>query len=211
MSTVTPEKLSSNELLQKHGPTGSLLLTLQRYALLGWGLALFMVFAFVLAVLASTLSRKPIIVVNEQGQLIGQVDITNSIHRKDDEIVASAKFFARNYLNINSATVFDDYAQAINLMGPAFRDRTLKAVREDGYLAKIKDGNTTSRITWAEKDAIGFQRHSNDRADVQLRGHILIAGSPNKSVPFNVVVSLTVVPRSTLNTYGVVVTGVKDA
>ena len=83
---TAPKRLEPNELLGRHGPTGWLILRLQRYALTGW-IAFFLLLAvFILLVFASTLAPKPVVAVNAAGRVLGRMEYLGPDSRSNIEI-----------------------------------------------------------------------------------------------------------------------------
>ena len=202
-----------NELIHQHGLQGSLMLRLQRFSLLGWGLFILLLLGNIVVVAIDRMIPEPVIAVDESGRVLGTFEFMDASQRTNDEILAGATFFVRNYVNVNSATIFEDYAAAVNMMAPALASSTLADVRRSGYLTAIKEGETDSRIRFASGDgAPTIVRREGLEATVHLRGDIIVRylnGEENKT-PFDLTVSMELVPRTTLSTHGLKVTAIKE-
>ena len=202
-----------NELIHQHGLQGSLMLRLQRFSLLGWGLFILLLLGNIVVVAIDRMIPEPVIAVDESGRVLGTFEFMDASQRTNDEILAGATFFVRNYVNVNSATIFEDYAAAVNMMAPELASSTLADVRRSGYLTAIKEGETDSRIRFASGDgAPTIVRREGLQATVHLRGDIIVRylnGEENKT-PFDLTVSMELVPRTTLSTHGLKVTAIKE-
>ena len=202
-----------NELIHQHGLQGSLMLRLQRFSLLGWGLFILLLLGNIVVVAIDRMIPEPVIAVDESGRVLGTFEFMDASQRTNDEILAGATFFVRNYVNVNSATIFEDYAAAVNMMAPELASSTLADVRRSGYLTAIKEGETDSRIRFASGDgAPTIVRREGLQATVHLRDDIIVRylnGEENKT-PFDLTVSMELVPRTTLSTHGLKVTAIKE-
>jgi hypothetical protein len=212
IKNVKPAKSKANELLAMHGPTGFLIRRLQRYSLLGWGLFFATLCLHMTIVLVSTVASKPVVVVNESGQMVGTIDYLKPSSRSDQEILATSQRFLVRYMSLNSETIFDDYAEAMNLMHSDLQKLTKEALKHDNYLARVAKAKTRSRIIFAQgKDApVILERHDLD-ATVRLRGVIQLDGTSERiEKPFDTTLLVRAVARNTNNTAGLVITERRD-
>ena len=210
--TEEPLKLTPNELLAKHGPAGWLVRRLQAYALLGWilfGVKLALHFALILV---STLSPRPIVAVDASGRVLGTLEYLSPTSRSDADILAASMRFADDYLSLNSATIFNDYAAAMNMMAPDLLHATEQALHQDDYLARVAASRTRSWIEWAPADAAPrvLSRHGLD-AQVRLRGTLYVDG-PGGEVqkPFDMTLETRAVARNSFNTAGIEILARRD-
>ena len=216
---TTPERLKPNDLLRLHGRSGALVLRLERYALAGW-IAFFTLLAvFVLLIFVSTLAPKPVIAVDAAGRVLGRVEYLNPATRSDDEIIAGAEHFLDNYLSLNSATIFSDYAAALNMMTPALRHATLKALQrgalygQGDYLARVHEAAARSRISFfPTSDGTRVLDRHGAHVLVRVRGiiHVYTGDNHRSKRAFDTTLNLTVVPRTTLDTAGLEISGIRD-
>lgn len=206
-------KQHRNDLIMQHGVQGSLLLRLQRYAMLGWVLFFLLLLVNITLVALDRIIPDPVIAVDESGRVLGTFEFMDASQRTPEEILAGARYFVRNYVNVNSATIFEDYAAAVNMMSPQLAKTTLAEVRRTGYLSAIREGETESRIRFARgKDAPAIVRREGLDATVHLRGDIVVryqAGKENVT-PFDLTVYMQLVPRTTLSTHGLQITAIKE-
>lgn len=199
------EKQPTNENLKAHGMAGSLYMKLQRTAIIGWSLFFLLLLLVFIYAIVSALVPSQVIAVDESGRILGTFEYMDSSQRTNEEIIAGAQFFARNYVNVNSATIFDDYASAVNMMTPGFSKQVLTDVRRSGYLTAVKEADTTSRVHfYTGKNKPQIIRREGNEASVNLKGDIAIIyiDGNEKRTPFDITVSLKLVPRSTLSTHG---------
>ena len=204
---------NQNELIHNHGIQGSLLLKLQRFSMLGWGLFFFLLIANMIVVAIDQIIPDPVIAVDESGRVLGTFEFMDATQRTNDEILAGAMTFVRNYVNVNSATIFEDYSDAVNMMSPTLAKSTLADVRRSGYLTAIKEGETESRITFLSgKAAPALIRREGLEAGVHLRGDIVVRYLEGKArrTPFDLTVFMKLVPRTTLSTHGLQIVEIKE-
>ncbi len=74
VSLSAPAKIEKNNLLKAHGQTGWLIVRLQRYALLGWGLFFVLFFILLGSYFLNMVLPRPVMVVDSEGQYVGDVD-----------------------------------------------------------------------------------------------------------------------------------------
>ncbi|MHB8454001.1 MAG: hypothetical protein ACYDDO_04730 [Acidiferrobacterales bacterium] len=214
-----PEKLKPNEILRQHGPAGWLIVRLQRYALTGWIAFFALLCVFVLLVFVSTLAPRPVVAVDAAGRVLGQMEYLDPANRSDAEIIAGAERFLDDYLSLNSATIFEDYAAALNMMTPGLRKATLAALQRtlataDGdYLARVRAAQTRSRVRFSDtpSGARILTRHGSF-IQVRIAGRIHVIGSDNhESVrPFDTTLTVAIVARTSNDTAGLEVAGITD-
>jgi len=173
----------------------------------------------VLLVFVSTLAAKPVVAVDAAGRVLGRMEYLDPASRSDDEIIAGAKRFLDDYLSLNSATIFDDYAAALNMMTPALRRSTLSALRhshnpgQGDYLARVRAAQARSRITFAEApDGARILERHGSLARVRIRGTIRVIARDNRASEqrFDTTVLLAIVARTTADTAGLQVAGMRD-
>jgi hypothetical protein len=204
---------NQNELIHRHGLQGSLMLRLQRFSMLGWGLFFFLLVANILVVAIDQIIPDPVIAVDESGRVLGTFEFMDASQRTNDEILAGAAYFVRNYVNVNSATIFEDYSAAVNMMSPKLAKATLGDVRRSGYLTAIKEGESESRITFLSgKEKPTLIRREGLDATVHLRGDIVVRylNSKERRTPFDLTVLMRLVPRTTLSTQGLQIVEIKE-
>ena len=216
---TAPRRLEPNELLGQHGPNGWLILRLQRYALAGWIAFFGLLVVFVLLVFVSTLAPKPVVAVNAAGQVLGRMDYLGPDSRSNAEIIAAAKRFLDDYLSLNSATIFDDYAQALNMMSPALRHAALAALRHGGgaggsdYLARVRAADARSRLSFdAPPRGVRILERHGLTARLRVRGAIHIRDQAGRATvrPFDMTLDVAIVARTLANTAGLEVTGIRE-
>lgn len=207
----TPEKLGANDILKKHGPAGWLVRSLQRYAMLGWLLFFILLGMIFVTNLVKMFVPQPVFAVDEAGHLLGVIEYLKPTSRTDQEIIAASKYFIQNFLSLNSATIFEDYAAAMNMMASAYLAETQKAVKDDNYLARVAAAKSRSWLEFAATDGAKIVERRNMNAQVRLRGNIVVdAGGGRVEKPFDVMLETEVVARNTNNTSGLVILNRKD-
>ena len=215
---MTPEKLSAKQILAKHGPTGWLVRRLQRYALLGWALFVLTLCAHFLIVALSTIAPRPVVTVDAAGRVLGTVEYLEPGARTDFEIMASVKRFSMLFLSLNSATIFEDYAEAMNMMDDELLQLTTASLAKSGegelnYLARVAAAKARSWLEFAADDGVVLLERRGSQALVRVKGNIVIDGGSQDgpvSKPFNITFGVRVVARNTVSTSGIKITTRKD-
>lgn len=201
-------RYEQNSLLMRHGPAGSILFSVYRWAVAGWTLFALAVVLLAVITLAERWSPRPVLVVDSSGRVMGQV-----VWRKvqDDRALAGgARRFVEAYLSMNSETVFDDYGYALNLMSDALRRQAIQRIRATGYLAKIRDAHWWSWVEFTSSRSHLWLRRSSDGGLVHLAGHIVVIGEARRvEVPFDLIVDVRSVPRTDQDPYGVEIESVR--
>ncbi len=206
-------KKNRNDLITRHGVQGSMVLRLQRFSLLGWFLFLFLLVMNIVVVAIDQIIPEPVIAVDEAGRVLGTFEFMDASQRTNEEILAGAIYFVRNYVNVNSSTIFDDYAASVNMMSPAFAKKTLDDVRRTGYLTAIREAETQSRVKYARgKAAPEIIRREGLEAVVHLRGDIVVrhVNGEQRPTPFDLTVFMKLVPRTTLSTHGLQIVDIQE-
>ena len=190
-----------------------MVLRLQRFSLLGWFLFSFLLVMNIVVVAIDQMIPAPVIAVDEAGRVLGTFEFMDASQRTNEEILAGAVYFVRNYVNVNSSTIYEDYAASVNMMSPAFAKKTLDDVRRTGYLTAIKEAETQSRVKYARgKDAPQIIRREGLEAAVHLRGDIVVRhiNGEQRPTPFDLTVFMKLVPRTTLSTHGLQVIDIQE-
>jgi len=201
-------QLSEKDILAMHGPMGGLIIRLQGYALLGWGLAGVMLFVFIAYVFADMFFGTSVLAVNEDGQVLGHFEFLSGDSRTDEEVMAGGQRFLRDYLSANSAFIMEDYTQALNMMDGALKQKKLAEVLENNYLVRIEQANTRSHL---ELSASQIEWRRDLQSAVRYRGNVVaLAGKSVVEQPFDITLTLLAVPRSTLATVGFKILDIKD-
>ena len=202
-----PEKSKTNSLLL-HGTGGWLMVRLQRYAMLGWAVAFtVLVLHFFVAALGAV-TPKPVLVVDESGKVIGNIEILNKKARSNDEIIAASKRYLTNCMSLNSATIYDDYAECMNMQTPEMLASTREALAAQNYLPRIEKAKTRSWLEFsAGQNAPAIIGRQGLEVHVRLKGiiHVALDDKPADPKPFDTTLGLRIVPRSSLNTGGIAV------
>lgn len=208
---MKPIKAKANELLRSHGPTGFLIRTLQRYALLGWALFFFVLIAHFIILFASTFSPRPVVAVDASGKVLGTMEYLSPTARSDAELIAASMRFATLYMSLNSATIFDDYAEAMNMMGPELLAQTRVFLKSNDYLTQISRTKARSWLEFSQNDPARVVTRNGLNAQVRLSGNIVFdAGQGPVSKPFDITLETEAVARNTSNTSGLIINSRKD-
>lgn len=207
-----PEKARTNPLLD-HGPAGWLIVRLQRHALAGWIVAAVVIGLHFLVLLVSTITPRPVIVVDQAGREVGYMEYLKPTTRSDQDVTVAAMHYLSSCLSLNSATIYDDYAHCMNLQTPALQAATKAAITADNYLPRIEKAKARSWLefsTGANAPAV-ISRNGND-IHVRLKGNINtdLGGKYAEPKPFDVTLLVRPAARNTLNTSGITVVESRD-
>jgi hypothetical protein len=119
--------------------------------------------------------------------------------------------FATLFMSLNSATVYEDYAEAMNMMGPELLGITQQAIKTDNYLARVEKAKARSWLEFAQNNGVRIVERRGLNAQVRLTGNIVIdAGTGPVSKPFDITLETEVVARNTSNTSGLLILSRKD-
>lgn len=197
-----------NRLLDRHGETGSVLRTLRRCSMIGW-----LLFVAVLAVLLCVIAvvavvPRPVLVVDGAGRVVGQIDWRPTVPARAQAVEATKRFVS-DLLSMNSSTVFDEYARALNHMATGLRRRTIADLRKTGYLAQVEHAHL---VSWVEFDhgGVSVRRASGRTLVVTLSGRVVIeAPSGQRRNPFHLAVTVRRIMRTATNGAGIEVSEVR--
>ncbi|MFQ5543521.1 MAG: hypothetical protein ACE5FY_04110 [Nitrospiria bacterium] len=208
-----PPRIERNDLIKAHGQTGWLILRLQRYALLGWGLFFVLFFILLGSYFLNMVLPKSVMVVDNEGQYIGDVDFFEPVKRHDDELISAGKRFLSFYLSMNSETIFEDYAIAMNMMEKSLLDQTKENIKKDGYLARISKAGSRSHIEYKlGEDGTRLIERKALESSSRYKGVLTIfplEGPPVES-PFNITLFMKAVPSTSLRKSGIEITAIHD-
>lgn len=143
----------------------------------------------------------------DTGNLIGEYMTT--AFRTNQEVIAGAKRFTQFHLSFNSASVYDDFAQALNMMTEKLRNQRIKYLKESDLARKIRMADSTCHLEFEKEQIVETKGHFSK---VEMAGNLVI-GDRNtiktdtlvvrKMVPFRIVVDIKMVPVTPLNTSGI--------
>lgn len=201
-------KDSKKEPQFSHGPKQkreAKLLRLLKIAIVVIVLQVLMFGAFVVAVTIKP--EQPIVVDKDTGEVIGEYMTT--AFRTNAELIGGAKRFTQYHLSFNSATVYEDFAAALNMMSDKLRESRIKYLKESNLARDIKSASSTSHLDFSTEKILEMK---GPYAKVELAGDLVI-GNRNttgadtlvvrKKVPFRIVTDLQMVPVTPNNTAGV--------
>lgn len=208
---MKPSKAKANEILAQHGAAGWLVRSLQRYALLGWGLFFFVLIMHFLIVLISTFSPRPVVAVDASGKVLGSLEYLSPTARSDAEIIAASMRFTTLFMSLNSATIYEDYSEAMNMMGTELLAVTQMSLKKDSYLSQVEKTKARSWVEFAPTDGARIVARNGLTAQVRLVGNIVFdVGQGQSSKPFDITLETEAVARNTANTSGLIIVSRKD-
>lgn len=200
-----------------HGPHAKREDRLSMY--LKWSLVSNVVLIVMAGMFATAAVLKPdrvLVSEKDTGRIVGEYRTT--AYRTSDELLAGAIKFAENFLSLNSRTVYNDCASAMNMMSPALQKNRTAYLKRTNLLKKIELGNTRSLLQIKENKLLTVKGRF---AKCEISGDIVVdqnrsfASSKSRSldsedvklnrnnIPFRLLVDLKMVPVTTHNTAGV--------
>lgn len=203
-------RAETKALLHKHGTTGSLVLLLRRYALLGWVLFFLLALYTGAYILVKAGQPIPVLTLDPDGRLLGHIDYVDPLNRTDTELISGGKYFLLHHLSANSATIYEDAAIALSLMADAVRARTLEQYKQTNQLRQIEQADVTSRMTFSREEAkrarVVWRRA--DTAAIELQGDVRIGDAIKND--YYVELTVQIVPRTQENTHGLQILAIRD-
>ena len=203
-------RADAKALINKQGAAGSLVLMLRRYAVLGWALFFLLALYTGAFILVKAGQPIPVLTMDQEGRLLGNIDYVDPLSRTDIELISGAKYFLLHHLSANSATIYEDAAVTLSMMGDELRERTVSQYKKTNQLREIEKADVTSRITFArdsEKRARVVWRR-NDTAAIALRGDVRIGD--DVSNPYYVELTVQIVPRTQDYAHGIKIIDIRD-
>lgn len=209
---LKPIKTEKNPLLN-HGPAGWLIIRLQRYAVLGWVIAFVVIVLHFAVLFASTLSPRPVMVVDQGGNIVGQIEYLKEGNRSDREIIESSMHYVSLCQSLNSSTIFNDMAACMNLQTPELQAITGESIKKDNFLQRVEELKTRSWIEFGTGEASpAIVGRKDKESRVRLKGNIFVdMGQKNiEPKPFDVTLAVRPAARNTKNTLGILVSESRD-
>ena len=197
-------------LINKQGTTGSLVLMLRRYALLGWVLFFLLALYTGAYILVKAGQPIPVLTMDQDGRLIGNIDYVDPLSRTDTELISGTKYFLLHHLSANSATIYEDAAIALSMMADTLSERTLAQYKTTNQLREIEKAGVTSRLTFArdpEQRARVVWRRA-DTAAVALQGDVRIGEDISNA--YSVELTVQIVPRTQDTAHGIKIIDIRD-
>ena len=209
---TVPVKSKPNP-LALHGTQGRLIITLQRYALLGWLAFFVLLFLMMALIFISTFAPKPVIAVDANGRVLGTLEYLSGTSRTTQEIEAAAQYAAENCLSLNADTIENDITECMNMMAEPLYNQWLNMLKA-GYVSRIKQAAGRSTVQF-DKDGVQLLSRKALVSMVHLKGkletHTLVGtSSESRAQPFDMTLTLTAIPRSSISTRGFRLDELKD-
>ncbi len=213
----TDPKAGAEALIAQHGPRGHFIKLLYRFRMGGWVLSVILIVYLMFAHLISIALPKPVLVINDHDEIVGQIDYFNPIHRTDADLVTAGKRFLQYRLSLNSETIIDDLYNALSVMAPALRTQQQAALITDvktpsvsdpkvmrAYVLAIAEMNTRSYLVFdtGAKAARIVSEHDGRRV-VHYSGNEVVIGDKKVEKPFDITVTLRAAARNSKNTLGI--------
>ena len=197
-------------LINKQGTTGSLVLMLRRYAVLGWVLFFLLALYTGAYILVKAGQPIPVLTMDQDGRLIGNIDYVDPLSRTDTELISGTKYFLLHHLSANSATIYEDAAIALSMMADRLSERTLAQYKTTNQLREIEKADVTSRMTFArepEQRALVVWRR-DDTAAIALQGDVRIGEEISNA--YYVELTVQIVPRTQDYAHGIKIIDIRD-
>jgi len=208
----SPVPIEKKVAIEAHGKPGSWMLRLQRTAVLGWVFFFITFVVLIASYFVGVVMPKPLLVVDSDGRLIGEIDFLEPVQRLDEEVISGGGRFLGFFLSLNSHTIFDDYAVATSMMGKELLKKVKKMILEDGYLQKIASANTRSDIEFDKENPPEIIQRGDNESSVRYRGILTMyhKNDPPQKDPFNITLYIKFHPTTSLRESGIEITDVYD-
>ncbi len=212
MDLLKGMKREKNPVLEQHGPTGYFMVRLSRYAVTGWIAFFLSLTLFIFYVAIDKLVPVPVIAVDSAGRVLGTMEYLDPTTRTDEEVIAGAKHFLDSYTSLNSSTIYNDNAAALSMMSEALRDEKLESLISTNFLKIAEQSQVHSFNEYDEPNGAMIISSSGLDRSVRLVGNIVITPKNGETIekPFDVTLELTIIPRNTFVTTGLMVTSIRD-
>src|SRR5690554_117223 len=115
-----------------------LMLSYRNASILGWAVALIELAVIVGLVVFIALRPAPLMGVDENGYVVGQVIFDEPRLRSGEEVLADMKNFVRRCMTTSKQTVWEDIAVCINHLEPELAESRMQVYEESGELLKIE-------------------------------------------------------------------------
>ncbi len=211
MDLLKGMKREKNPVLNEHGPTGYFMVRLSRYAVTGWMAFFLSLTLFIFYVLVDKLVPVPVIAVDSSGRVLGTMEYLDPTTRTNEEVVAGAKHFLDSYTSLNSSTIYNDNAAALSMMSEELRNEKLEWLISTNYLQVAEAAQVHSFNEYDDQGATIINFSGLDRS-VRLQGNTVITPKNGVTIEkaFDVTLELTIIPRNTFVTTGLMVTGIRN-
>ena len=187
---------------QKHEDAGGLVKQLAKQLSYARAYNLVMTIVFVVVVLILATRPTPVMTVDASGNPVGQYEWFNAATRNEYEVMASAKRFVQHYTSLNATTIFEDAAIALNAMCEPLKQETKTSWKAQGYLARINNAGSVSRIEFDDERSQIVQLE-NGQGQLRLIGTLTVGVKQPETSTFDIALHLKTVPRTPTNTLGV--------
>lgn len=218
MDADTNARKEAEVILTQHGPRGHFVKVLYRFRMLGWVLfALLLAFVLLRYTLAGLIPA-PVQVVNDRGEIIGQIDYYNTLQRVPDQYITAGMAFLNYKLSLTSSTIFQDSNHALVMMAPALREKELAKLTTDvdpstkkPVLLAIEEQKTRSWLEFANgADAARVVATKDGTTTVRYKGQLSVVGARRVDRPFDITVEMRAVARNAMNPIGIEVEAYND-
>jgi hypothetical protein len=183
-----------------------LLKSLRRTAWIGWSVAAILFIVVLVLVGVLVLRPTPLMGVDENGNVVGQVVFDEPRLRSSAQILSDMKGLARRCMTVSKISVWDDMEVCLNHVSDDIRNVMLETYEATGYLTRIEEYGC-ERVDFAFNDTnTGLTVHN--RSDYYVEGVFeanVTCMDMGGNTPENMKLSLkaVLVPKTTLNPLGI--------
>ena len=189
---------------------------LAKRSLFGWFVALIMFISLVASILYFTLKPIPLLGVDINGQVVGQVVFDEAKYRSKSTVLADVKKLVIKCLSISKATIYEDTEDCLAHFEPYYAELRVNRLLEDQSLNKIQlygcintefnfDEDFTEVVKLTRKDET-FKAHAKGAIFCLDEG----VSKNNQSQNFYVELDGILFPRTTDKPYAIEINILKD-
>jgi hypothetical protein len=114
-------------------------------------------------------------------------------------------------MSLNSATIYEEYSEAMNMMGDELLAQTQMSLKSTNYLTQVEKAKAHSWLEFAHDGGAVILARDGLNARVRLVGSIMVdAGSDPIAKPFDITLETEAVARNFDNTSGLKIIARKD-
>lgn len=159
---------------------------------------------FISMVIVYILTPPVIIAVDNEGRIQESIEYLSVENRSEEEVTIAVKHFLSAKMSLNRDTIFIDMTTALNMMSHELMEKELQIIKKQQMIERIQNSNQRSYLTFSKTE----MKSRNDRIFIVECDGMLTLGK--NTFPFKVRVHGKIVPRSHVNSFGIIIEDYED-